>query len=254
MIILLYHELHKLAEENKYKYSISQFDFDAQLNMIEQASLNVLTADDLINKTIHKYKNGSDLLITFDDGHLSNFNIAMPLIANKGLKATFFITTDWIGKKNYMNERQIFEMFKQGMSIQSHGKTHNFLDEMSEEDVYDELSSSKLKLENIVGQEVLSLSIPGGRLNNTVIKCAKTVGYKNIFTSIPFQIKNVSGIWSIGRIGIKAPLNSTHFNKLLSPSKSFVFHLKTINRGKQALKLIVGGRLYYNLWKIFVKK
>ena len=48
--------------------------------------------------------------ITFDDGHRSNAEIALPILKQLGLRGIFFITTDWIGRPGFMNEDQIREL------------------------------------------------------------------------------------------------------------------------------------------------
>jgi peptidoglycan/xylan/chitin deacetylase (PgdA/CDA1 family) len=42
------------------------------------------------------------VLVTFDDGYLDNFEVALPLLKRYGVKATFFIATD------YITDRRIF--------------------------------------------------------------------------------------------------------------------------------------------------
>ncbi len=37
------------------------------------------------------------VIVTFDDGHESDYTLALPLLRKFNFKATFFITTDWIG-------------------------------------------------------------------------------------------------------------------------------------------------------------
>ena len=252
---LIYHELYKTGIESKYKYAFSSKEFSAQLNLIRESNLQVLTAEELRNLLISgDNQRKKSLLITFDDGHISNYHIALPLLIEYGLKATFFITTDWIGKTDYLNKSEIVEMANHGMSVQSHAKTHNFLDQMPKQDIHTELYSSKCKIEDIIGREVSSLSIPGGRFNELVIECAKDVGYKAIFTSISFQLKHESDIWFVGRTGMRCPFDRSSFNKLLASSPSLIFKIKLISRGKQVLRSLLGGRFYYTLWKQFVKK
>ena len=50
------------------------------------------------------------VLITFDDGHVSNHAIALPLLKQYGLKAEFFITTDWIGTERFMSADQVADL------------------------------------------------------------------------------------------------------------------------------------------------
>lgn len=42
------------------------------------------------------------LAITFDDGQLDNFENALPILSKHNIKATFYIPTDFIGKKDFL--------------------------------------------------------------------------------------------------------------------------------------------------------
>jgi len=255
IISLIYHELYASGIEKKYKYAFSSKEFSDQLDLIRQSKLQVITVDKLLSQlTLADALGNKRLLITFDDGHKSNYEIALPHLIEYNLKATFFITTDWIGKVNYLNKNEIAELYKQGMSIQSHCKTHGFLDQMPKQDIYTELYSSKSKIENIIGDDVSSVSIPGGRFNEVVIQCAREVGYKIIFTSMPFQLIHKSDIWLVGRTGMMHSFNRSSFSKLLSPTPFLIFKTMLTMRGKHALRFLIGGKLYYTLWKWFVKK
>jgi len=250
---LIYHRLSASHDRNKYVLSVEAFR--QHLETITERHISPVTADD-VSETM-QHRDAADarcLLITFDDGNLSDFERAFPLLSEFGYAATFFITTDLIGTDGYMTAEQIALLNQSGMSVQSHAKTHKFLDEMDEKELRLELQESKEILEGITGKPVTALSIPGGRFNDQVVTCARNLGYEKVFTSFPFQLVQEQGIVLIGRIGIQEPLSPTAYEKYLSASFLTVFSLKSKQYVKKKILQLLGGKLYYSLWEIVVKK
>lgn len=65
------------------------------------------------------------VVITFDDGHVSSYEHAYPLLKKYNFPATFFLYTDFIGSGDALNWARIQEMAQSGLiDFQSHSKTH----------------------------------------------------------------------------------------------------------------------------------
>ncbi len=121
--------------------------------------------------------------ITFDDGHHSNADLALPVLKERGLWGIFFVTSDWIGRPGFMDEVQIRRLRAEGMLIGSHGCSHRYLSDLSAEELGRELEESKRRLEQIVGEPVKGVSLPGGRNHRLVGRLARRAGYEHVFTS-----------------------------------------------------------------------
>lgn len=100
--------------------------------------------------------------ITFDDGALGQYEHAAPALLARGMTATFYITTDWVGLPGFMSWAQLRELRAHGMSIQSHSRSHPFLSECNAAALRDELSGSKAALDDALGQDTTEISLPGG--------------------------------------------------------------------------------------------
>lgn len=85
---------------------------------------------------------------------------------------------------SYVTEKEILELIKIGVSIGSHTHTHAFLPALSTEEIYNELDTSKKKLEAITGNEVVDLSFPSGGFNEEIIDIAKKLGYHRFYNTI----------------------------------------------------------------------
>jgi peptidoglycan/xylan/chitin deacetylase (PgdA/CDA1 family) len=247
--ILTYHRLSRGNEGNRY--TVREDEFLRQLDFLSTNNYRCILVDEYYRLFLNQRSKlpRNHVIITFDDGDESNFHIGLEILKKCNFKATFFITTDFIGKTGYMNPEQIKTLKGEGMSVQSHAKTHRFLDGISSSDIYNELKESKEKLEQILESDVPFISMPGGRYNRKVINCAKELKYKALFSSAPFQIKNIDGFYLIGRTMITQSQNSNIFYNTINMGSFNIIKARVSYMAKILLKNAFGNKLYYFLWK-----
>ena len=131
--------------------------------------------------------------ISFDDGEIGQYKLAFPALVEMGMTATFFITTAWIGKSGYVTWGNLEKMKAAGMSIQSHTQTHPFLSELGADALRRELVGSKQELDSRLGQDAISISLPGGDPPRQALQALiREAGYQIVCTSR--WGANVSGV------------------------------------------------------------
>ena len=114
------------------------------------------------------------VILTFDDGYDDNYLYLYSILKKYNVKATIFIITDAVGKKNKLTEEQILEMNQSGLvSFQSHTQSHPDLDLVSPEQQERELTASKNYLARLLKKESFVLCYPTGRYNSSVLKFTK---------------------------------------------------------------------------------
>lgn len=64
------------------------------------------------------------VVLTFDDGWSSVYDLAYPYMKSKGLKGTAYIVPTFLGATGYMSEAQVAEMYANGWCIANHTNTH----------------------------------------------------------------------------------------------------------------------------------
>lgn len=178
----MYHGVHcsKESEGNfDSVYSVTNQLFCQHLDWLKANGFQAVTLKDALEKNIDKA-----VVITFDDGDVSNYMIAFKELVARGMLAEFYITTDWINTAGFMSAEQLLEMHNSGMSIQSHGKTHAYLSDISNDELYIELTESKQQLESITNAPVHTIALPGGRGINQVSPIYKNLGYQYLATSV----------------------------------------------------------------------
>jgi peptidoglycan/xylan/chitin deacetylase (PgdA/CDA1 family) len=168
------------------------------------------TVSDFIGKS-----EGHWLILTFDDGFVSDYEAAFPLLKKNGLKGTFFITAQNIGSPEYTNVSQLREMAKAGMEIGSHGLTHRYLVTMSRSEAIREIGESKDRLEQKLGIEITSFAPVGGHYRGWMVETALRYGYLAFASMIPGRTQGGNNTYLIKRNHIQAHHDEMHISRLL---------------------------------------
>jgi len=146
----------------------------------------------------------NEVLLTFDDGMLSDYDVAFPILAEKGRRAAFFITTAEVGAKGRVTWEHLREMAAAGMTLGAHGHTHRFLPELGPDEQRVELETSRALIQDKTGAAVRMMSLPGGRFRGDTCAAARACGYTAVFTSSPQLERTCGGVRVIGRIALSA--------------------------------------------------
>ena len=126
--------------------------------------------------------NDFELELTCDDGFRSDYDDLLPWLVGRGLRATFFIPTHFIGRPDRVTSAHIREIHAAGMEIGSHGLDHVDWCNINQSQLHAEVFDSKSELEDLVGCEVSKAAPPFGSYNRTVCRTLKKAGYKTIYT------------------------------------------------------------------------
>jgi len=154
------------------------------------------------------------VVLTFDDGLASHYEVAYPLLSRIGAKAEFFVNTATIGHPGYLTWPHIMEMHRAGMSFQSHGHDHVDLSRLSLRSLERRVVDSKHLIEDRLGCAVDFLAIPYGLVNNRVMEAALEAGYRAVCDSGGWPAR--PGGRRICRVPIYGHTTLREFRRLLS--------------------------------------
>ena len=237
-LYLLYHELR--PSRSDYSYVVGTEEFEKQV--------------DLFLRLRESAEPGLWPEVTFDDGHISNFEFALPVLQSRALKAWFFITVGWTGQRpGCMGWEELRALHRAGQFIGAHGWSHTLLTHCNAKELHSELVDARLTLEDNLGTSITTMSLPGGRYNRRVLTACREAGYTKIFTSIPKAEPEPSGP-TIGRLNIRGDMSLDWIEKLFQPGSKVLSGLERQYQMKAAAKSVLGDRLYEKLWAIFNRK
>ena len=239
----LYHEIRPAKSE--YTYALDLQEFEAQAEFL---AMSLRAAEQ--EPESHPFVRPG---ITFDDGHLSNYEHALPSLERLGLRAQFFITAGWTGQRaGYMGLPALRTLLSAGQRIGAHGWSHKLLTRCDRSELQRELVDARRKLEDGLGVAVKTMSLPGGRYNRRVLEACRDAGYERIFTSEPASETDteVQGSSSklIGRVNLLAHSDVNLLRDLLAPESSRLAALGRSYRIKRTINSLVGDSLYAKLW------
>jgi peptidoglycan/xylan/chitin deacetylase (PgdA/CDA1 family) len=178
LLIINYHETEAQAT-GKDPLVLSNALLMHQLELVVRSGVRVADAA-VWPPQAEPADNAPRLAITFDDGRLSDLKNAERL-ADKGLTATFFVSSAHLGKPGYLGVPDVREMLSLGMAFGSHSHEHIRLTELSAPEVSRQLRQSKSILEDCTGLQVDRLAFPGGAGSALIQVQAAQAGYRHTF-------------------------------------------------------------------------
>ncbi len=154
--------------------------FAAQIASLAEAGYHVADLPDVV-----AWRRGEmelpakTAIITFDDGFRDFRDAAWPVLQRYGFSAVVFLPTEHIGRQEnwvganepprpLMSWADIRSLARDGASFGSHSMTHAKLPEISEERLQSELSLSKARLEDELGEPVRTVAPPYGATSEVV--------------------------------------------------------------------------------------
>lgn len=213
LLILNYHRITRKNEsvDPRYRsFTIRESDLQDHFQLIHDLNIPVIDLSELSNLTI----SGLCVALTFDDGHRSDVEIALPLLKKFDFSATFFPVVHHINKEGYVSWEELHLLRKEGHTIGSHGLTHRHLSRLTNTEVHNELLASKELLEKELGSTIRLFSFPYGDYTQKSITLMLEAGYTHGFsTSFGFN-KSVGEMALLKRWNVKQTTSTNELKRV----------------------------------------
>lgn len=206
---------HSITDNQANPYCISPRQFLLQMNTLNQEGYKTLTASELLNDWTRSIPvPPKSVVLTFDDGYEDNYKNAFPTLKKYHLKATIFLATGLIGKKNYLTWNEIKEMYRSGLiDFESHTVHHPNLLKLSAQQQFAEFQQSKQAIESQLHNHVAVFAYPFGYHNRAMIPRLQKSGYLMAYDSDLGVARYSQGIYSLDRIEVS---KEKSFSRLLA--------------------------------------
>jgi peptidoglycan/xylan/chitin deacetylase (PgdA/CDA1 family) len=208
--------------------------FAEQMQYLKDAGFTTLDMDDYLAIRAKKMpRPAKPVIVTFDDGYLSVFTLAFPVLRSHGQKATFFVVPQpdprdrevFKGLDDFLVPAQMREMADAGMSIQSHTVTHCVLNELDDEHAWFELTESRKQIAEITGRPVDHIAIPCAGYSRRIQRMVSRAGYRTACCNN----KGTANAWSnplaLPRIVIERDMTVADFTRCLSPQGAVMLRI-----------------------------
>ena len=166
-------------EENKYpSTNIKINDFKKHLKIIEESGIKFINPKYFENE-LKNNKLQRKILLTIDDGFLSFYENAWPILREKKIPFILFVSTREVGAFNYMNWEQIKELSKEDfVEIGNHSHTHEYLADENNDIIKKDIEKSITIFKEKLGKNSDFFSYPFGEYSND---------FKNIIKDFDFK-------------------------------------------------------------------
>lgn len=241
----IYHGFYQQPSElagvpaSEMRYYLSAAQFERHLDYLAEHGFQAISVADYLSAP--DASQDKRVILTFDDGHISNYTLALPMLKARGFRGTFFVVANWVGQADRMDRHQLSELVGSGMSVGSHGLTHALLGTLSLQDLDVELVRSRELLEQMLGIPIRHIAFPGGVYNGMVLERAQRAGYDCVCTSVPGLatsggVVNRFSITKVTDLGVVAALANRERGHLLKRKVAY-----EVIRG---VKGIIGASAY----------
>ena len=186
--------------------------FAEQMRLLAESGTWIVPLTDLPNLISAPVMHAPVVALTFDDGFLSVYEHALPVLTRYGLPATVFVVSDYCGRTNnwpsqpaqvkrqpLLGWRQLHELVRAGISLGCHTRTHPDLRNLATSAMSQEITGAKRRIEEALGVPVEAFAYPYGAYNHEVralvasefsLACATTLGFVGS-DSDPFALERL---------------------------------------------------------------
>jgi peptidoglycan/xylan/chitin deacetylase (PgdA/CDA1 family) len=191
-------------------------DFIAEMDYLVKGGYSTVSLADVYKAMAgEKELPAKPVVLTFDDGGVDNYQVAFPILEQRGLSGTFFVITGSVGKEGQRDWDQLTEMAAKGMSIQSHTVSHPDLRGVSASRLRSELVDSREAIAEAIGEPSYVLCYPSGAYDATVIEAARASGYLMAVTTDQGREGDPTAVFEMKRRRVPAFLPLDTFAKLV---------------------------------------
>jgi poly-beta-1,6-N-acetyl-D-glucosamine N-deacetylase len=232
LISLMYHRF----EENKYpSTNIKITNFKKQLEIIKKNNLKFINPSDF-EKELVENKKQRKILLTIDDGFLSFYQNAWPILKINKIPFILFVSTREVGSYNYMTWDQIKEISKEDfVEIGNHSHTHEYLIDESNEVIKTDIQNSIDIFKKKLGKNSKFFSYPFGEYSVNFKNIIKSLGFKYAFGQHSGVIDETKNFYELPRY----PINEKYgeLDRFTSLTKTLPFkYRKLLPEEKYLLK------------------
>lgn len=179
--VITYHNISQQPAKEDALF-ISAGHFDLQMKAFYNKGYHAILPDQLAAY----YQTGTGLpslpfMITFDDAHVEQYTLALPILEKYQFKAVFFVMTVCIDKKGFLSAKQIASLSSRGHAIGVHTWDHPNMTKQRQLNWKSEIDKPKKRLEEIIGKPINCFAFPYGAWNVQILQGLKQRGFTTAY-------------------------------------------------------------------------
>lgn len=180
--ILVYHGIAPGTPSRAERFTVSLDRFTCHMDALASSTRTALRISELSAPLSRgQPMSASAACVTFDDGTVDFYEYAWPVLRERGLPVTLYVTSGLVGGRidgrQMLTWEQLEELRDSGVEIGAHSQQHIALDVVSADRSARELVNSKLELEQRLQVAVNSFAYPYGYHTPVLKQLVARAGY-----------------------------------------------------------------------------
>lgn len=229
--VLMYHRIADSGPVELAPYRVSPEMFRAQMRWLRRNGYHTIVSEELAWFLANNHPfYGRPVMISFDDGFQDFADQAWPILQINDFRAELFIVTDLVGQAAdwdrhwgkpapLMDAPTITRLAAEGVSFGSHLASHRRADGLSTLELAEELTRSRLQLQQWLERSVDSFAAPFGLTDERLRLMASDCGFRTGFSTEPGAAKLTSDPLNLPRIEVRGDLTLAEFVTILEGSR-----------------------------------
>lgn len=218
---------------------ISNERFTEQMSYLSQTGYRGMTLRDAAAALAEGRRLPRAVVVTFDDGYKSFYDIAFPILCRVGFSATVFAVTGKVGDASrwdlesaakLMDWSELRELHQAGVEIGSHTVNHPRLTQMPTDAAKREIENSRDALEQELGAAVSSFAYPYGDWNDAVALLARQARYRLACSIARGNLHRPDDLYHLKRVPVHEFTGLRRFRHRLSPVYDLTCRLRYLRR------------------------
>jgi peptidoglycan/xylan/chitin deacetylase (PgdA/CDA1 family) len=218
--VLMYHRVDALvpADAVGRDLTVEPHAFEAQLQLLRARGIQPITAEALARAIARGLRPQRAVVLTFDDGYEDAATTALPLLVKYGARATFYISSGFVGTPRHVSWKQLRALRAAGMEVACHGTEHLDLSRLDRAGQMREAGGCMRRFAHYLGGPApITYAYPAGKYDATTLELMRGLGIRAAFTEHPGTVMDLARPYELPRRRIRHDDTVTQFEALATP-------------------------------------
>ena len=194
-VVLAYHGVANVdVRDDRARIVVSPRHLASHVRLLRRLGYRFSTAEETLDLGGGGAPPRGTVVLTFDDGLLDNLTVAAPLLADLGVRATFYLSTGLWGTRHVdvsgpagrlLDRAGARRLHEAGMELGAHGISHVDLRGLDDAALERELREPRAAIEEITGRPCRTFAYPYGVHDERVETAVAAAGYELAWTWQP---------------------------------------------------------------------
>jgi peptidoglycan/xylan/chitin deacetylase (PgdA/CDA1 family) len=227
--VLMYHSIGEDTGRAFRPFVIPTQCFADQMAYLHEHGYTPITVGQMMAARVHPHHPLPDrpVVLTFDDAFADFHRNALPIMTAYNFAATLYVPTAYVGgtsrwlarcgegNRPLLTSSQLREVARSGVECGAHTHTHAPLDMRSAAMARQEIETSKVVLEQYIGQSVTTFAYPFGYYDAAVQRLVAEAGFTSACAVRYAYSSTRDDRWALARLRVGSNVNIETFEHLL---------------------------------------